>query len=284
MDYKFVTKTVTTQDEALVNGRIKFLPDENGVFRPYELLCFEKSVFLRPGYEILKKERKPVYVQECLFGDDWGKEPDPLEVNEEYQARRERENRRKSYCRARNNLFDILTCTVAFDSFATLTLSAEQIDRYDYSSVVKKLGQWLDNRVRRNSLVYAFVPEKHKDGAIHFHGLINKSAVRLTRAVNPYNGNPLTDDDGREVFNIQDFPFGFTTVIPLSGENARIATAKYCYKYITKSGGEKVGGRYYLSGGAVGHPRYEYGNFDYRSLDAETLTVGGCMDFKKIKF
>lgn len=276
-----ITKYALSPDEAYVNGRIKYIPDDNGVYQPYEILCFERSAFLIPGVEVEKK-KKIKYKQLSFFGEYFGEEE--FEPSERLRAIMDAENRRKSYSRAKNKLFDILTCTISFDCFVTLTVSAEHIDRYDYAAVVKKLGQWLDNRVRRSELVYALVPELHKDGAIHFHGLMNMGALKLDRALSPYTGKPLFDDSGREIYNIIDFPLGFTTVIPLSGDNARIATAKYCYKYITKSGGEKVGGRYYLSGGRVGRPRYEYCNIDYDSIDSRPLEITDFVKVKKVRF
>lgn len=257
-------------DDISSNGRIKYLPDENGIFKPYELLCFNKNTFKASGWEATYKKRKKA--KPCNY--------DFFEENVSQNL----ENRRKSYSRAKNKLFDILMSTVCFDSFVTLTLDSEKIARDDYSVIIKKLGTWLDNRVRRNSLTYVLVPEFHSDKkSVHFHGLINSSAVKLERATNPHNGNLLCDKSGREIYNILDYPFGFSTLIHLSGENARINTAKYCYKYITKTGGEKVGGRYYLSGGSLGSPVYDFVVCDYEELDAPEINIAGKIACKKIR-
>lgn len=260
-----------SRDDILVNARIKFIPDDDGNYYPYELTCFDRCVYVASDIETVDKS--------CKFGDF-----NLDEVPESEHVYDEAENRRKSYNRARNNLFDLLMCTPSFDCFVTLTLDGDKINRYDYGEVVKRLGVWLDNRVRRKSLTYVLVPEFHKDGAVHFHGLFNFDALNTVRACNAHTGAPLSDDEGRPIYNLKDYAFGFSTVIPLSGENARVATAKYCYKYITKSKGEKVGGRYYLSGGALGRPRYEFVTVDYENVDAKEISIASAsLKLKKVK-
>ena len=261
-----------SKDEISTNARIRYLPDENGVYQPYELLAFSKRSFILPGYESSGNKPKAKEDSKLLF--------DSIE-NTEFSRL---ENRRKAFNRAKNNLFDIAMSTTSFDCFVTLTLDAKEIDRYSYEEVIKKLNVWLSNRVQRSGLTYILVPEYHKDKAIHFHGLCNFAALKVVRALNPFNGSELSDDMQRPIYNIKDFKYGFTTVIPLSGENARTATTKYCYKYITKSGGNMVGGRYYLSGGDLGRPKYKYLNIDFDALPCVAIKVGGIIDVKKYKF
>ncbi len=54
-----------------------------------------------------------------------------------------------------------------------LTLDPARVNRYDVREVTRHLNHWLDNQVRRKGLAYVLVPERHKDGAIHFHGFFN---------------------------------------------------------------------------------------------------------------
>ena len=58
--------------------------------------------------------------------------------------------------------------------FVTFTFSRDKVNRYDYDECIKKLSKWLNN-LRRSSpaLFYLVVPEQHKDGAYHFHGLFS---------------------------------------------------------------------------------------------------------------
>ena len=157
--------------------------------------------------------------------------------------------------RAKHKIYDYVVSNPDLDLYITLTLNKEQVDRYDYNSVIKKLNVWLDNRVRRKGLKYVLVPELHKDGAIHFHGFFNSSACKLVDSGHKYN-------DGRTIYNLSDFTLGFTAGIHTVGSRARIGN--YICKYITKqvtSG--KIGGRYYLSGGELSSPilSYDYKDF-----------------------
>lgn len=266
------------------NARIRYIPDENGIYKPYELLCFSDATFIPRGFEkadvMTTSDLKKSQFLQLQFD-----EPEvAAEASASATTSSAEENRRKSYCRARNKLFDILTCTLDFDCFVTLTLDEKKVARTDYNEVIKKLNVWLSNKVQRQGLVYALVPEFHSDKkGIHFHGLMNSKALKLIRSMNAHSGKPIFDDSGREVYNISDFKLGFSTCIPLSGENCRIATAKYCYKYITKTRGEKVGGRYYLSGGNLGRPRYKLIDIDYMSINCEARQIGNFVSFKKLK-
>lgn len=262
-------------DEVKVNARIRYLPDESGDFKPYELLVFSKRTFVPPGWEASGNKKNKTISDEKIESFF-----DSIENSEFSRC----ENRRKAFQRARNNLFNYAMSTTSFDCFVTLTFDSECINRYSYDDIIKKLNIWFDNRVRRNGLIYVFVPEYHKDGAVHFHGLCNFEALKTERARSPYTGKPLYDSKGRPEYNITDFKLGHTLVIPLSGNNARVATTKYVYKYVTKSAGKMIGGRYYLSGGNLGRPKYKLINLSFDDCPGDIVKVGGIVEVKKYKF
>lgn len=143
-----------------------------------------------------------------------------------------------------------------FRWFVTLTLSPEQIDRYDGDEIVRRLGRWCDNMVRRHGLRYILVPERHKDGAFHFHGFFS-DAVRVTDSGH-------TDDHGRKIYNLPQWTLGFTAAMELYGEYP--AAVAYVCKYIGKQDGERPLGRWYYSGGALAEPKREYADMDFRAL------------------
>ncbi len=143
-----------------------------------------------------------------------------------------------------------------FRWFVTLTLSPEQIDRYDGDEIVRRLGRWCDNMVRRHGLRYILVPERHKDGAFHFHGFFS-DAVRVTDSGH-------TDDHGRKIYNLPQWTLGFTAAMELYGEYP--AAVAYVCKYIGKQDGERPLGRWYYSGGALVEPRREYVDMDFREM------------------
>lgn len=168
------------------------------------------------------------------------------------------EDKERACRRARRRLFDLAACN-DFAFFGTFTLDPAKIDRYDYKAVIKKVNTWLDNRVRRKGLAYVLVPEHHKDGAIHFHGLVN-DCLKLVNSGKKTKGY----DGEKPVFNCPEWGFGFTAFIPISGDKQRMSA--YVAKYITKEG-EKVGGRYYLSGGALKNPGYTYAHVDFDTFE-----------------
>lgn len=144
--------------------------------------------------------------------------------------------------RARAKVRDIALSN-KFRWFVTLTLDATKIDRYDMTAIVKRLNQWLNNRVKRDGLYYVLVPERHKDGAIHFHGFFNDCME--------FVDSGHTDAAGHPIFNLKDWKFGFSAAVEIYGDYARAVS--YVCKYIGKQG-EKVGGRWYYSGGKLDAP------------------------------
>lgn len=60
-----------------------------------------------------------------------------------------------------------------FDFFVTITFDGKKVDRYNSHSVLRKLQNALKDyrRFYDCDFAYVLVPERHADGAIHFHGL-----------------------------------------------------------------------------------------------------------------
>lgn len=167
--------------------------------------------------------------------------------------------------RARKRVYDLAVCNDDLKYFITLTLDKEKIDRYDYDVVVAKLNTWLDNAVRRKGLKYVLVAETHKDGAIHFHGLINDVFTMI-------KSGKYTISCGKRkpIYNIKEWKFGFTTAIEVSGVHSNVC--KYISKYITKQNvSGKVGGRWYYHGGDLKEPEYLYSNTYYEKLSVSGI-------------
>lgn len=168
----------------------------------------------------------------------------------------------RSKRRARSAVFDLAMAN-DFKYFVTLTLDKDRVDRYDSAAVTKKLNVWLDNQVRRKGLTYVLVPEFHKDGAIHFHGLFNDALAAVdSGTISMGSGKPRKprserqrakwlSEGGHVVYNLPGWKLGFTTAIELYGERAK--AVNYVCKYITKAA-DKVGGRWYYSGGELKRP------------------------------
>lgn len=220
-----------SEGQAHCNGRVKISP--NGAV--LEVMYTSRPVFNWGGFEPVAKEH--FSVAECTG---------------EYAA----DCRRRAY----KKVFDYAICNEqVFDLFITLTLDQERIDRYDMEKIYPKLKNFLSNRVERKGLKYIIVPELHKDGAVHFHGLINSSAVQLKDS-----GKRVWDRKslsyGKTIYNVTDWKLGFTTACKLTGDYENVC--KYITKYVTKqTEGGLIGGRYYYHGGDLEGPHYEYINF-----------------------
>lgn len=125
--------------------------------------------------------------------------------------------------RAKSMVFEYAMCN-RFDYFVTFTLSPEKYDRYNLKKFIKDLGQFIRN-YRRDynvNIQYLLIPEQHKDGAWHMHGLI-KGVPEEHLSI---NSNGYLDWDAYSV------RFGY---ISLGSIMSREAVAKYITKYIAKT-------------------------------------------------
>lgn len=148
-----------------------------------------------------------------------------------------------SRARAKAAVRDIAFCN-CFTYFFTWTLSPEEIDRYDRTTVGKRVQTFLKNMSSRKGFTYLCVPEYHRDGAIHFHGLCNLGGVSLTPAINAHTGEQLHTEHGQPIYNMTDWKLGYSTCIPIDENYQR--TCNYLTKYFTKDS-EKILGKWYLS-------------------------------------
>jgi hypothetical protein len=239
-----------TLNDVTYTGRIKNYPDGSR-----EIMVCTKPIFRYAGWEERGKEKRK------------RKAGPPGSANG------------RSIRRAKAAVRDIALCNeMAY--FVTLTLDKSKVDRHDVAAVTKKLNAWLSNQVQRKGLWYVLVPELHKDGAVHYHGLFN-AALPVTDSgtlVPPGGGKPRKPrskaqreewlaDGGQIVYNLPGWPYGFTTAMKLHGEYDRAVS--YVCKYIGKGLTEqdnpgKIGGRWYYSGGDLRTPHITYEDFEWR--------------------
>lgn len=114
-----------------------------------------------------------------------------------------------------------------WEYFITLTYSPDKIEsRYDFSLCMKKAHKWIDNCKQRKAkdLLYLLVPEQHKDGAWHIHGLLcNTTGLTFTDSGKRF--------DGKIVYNLDDWKLGFSTATKVTDT---YKVSNYITKYITK--------------------------------------------------
>ena len=232
--------------------RAKYYRMPDGTFRLACVQAFNTPRFREQGWESREKENGRSKLEAVEVEDlEEGLEASTCDV--------ERATRR-----ARKNAFDVIMCNPDMDLFATFTYSPDAVgDKASYDECYKYLNTWLSNRVQRKGLKYVCVPERTKLGDIHFHGIMNSSALNLEQAYSPKTGRPLTHK-GNPLFNIADWGRGFSSAEYIrlrdGDENEREAVSKYIFKYMGKQAGQKIGGRYCLIGGDVMRPVYAYGD------------------------
>ncbi len=176
-----------TQAEITANAREKVYP--NCII----LQVSNASIFREPGWEPCKR----LY---DVSPSGEGKDPERSE--------------QVSRARAKSKVKDIALLN-NFEYFFTWTLDPSKIDRYDTGAVKKKVFDFLKNMVKRKGFAYVIVPELHKDGAIHFHGLCKLGSLCIVPAANAHTGEVLTTERGQIIYNMLDWKLGFSTCIPI---------------------------------------------------------------------
>lgn len=254
-----------TFGQVTFTGRTKIYPDGS-----QEIMACSKPIFRTSGWE---EQRKKPKGRKARKGEGAG---DP----------------QRAVRRARSQVRDIALCNpMAY--FVTLTLDKDKVDRYDMGAITRKLNAWLSNQVQRRGLKYVLVPERHKDGAVHFHGFFNNAleVVDSGTLVPPGGGKPRKPrtkaqkadwlaHGGHIVYNLPGWSLGFTTAIELYG--AYDSAVAYVCKYIGKEMGApngppeaelepggKIGGRWYYSGGDLARPEVVLADLEWRELAEE---------------
>ena len=130
---------------------------------------------------------------------------------------------RNNVARARVRVFEYAICN-EFDYFITLTINGEFLDRCDLGAYVKKLGQFIRDYRKQYGvdIQYLLVPEKHRDGAWHMHGLI-KGIPQEHLSIN---------ENGYLDWKMYSNKFGYCSIDVIKNKEA---VSKYITKYISKS-------------------------------------------------
>lgn len=251
------------ENEALNTARIKYYYNSDGELYPVEYMVCTERVFRNFAFELdVDKVFKNTLDdrQERSAGDVSSVVSD------------------SSLRRSRKALYELIRCN-PFTFFVTLTVNGEKLDREDYKSVIRRFGQWADNRVRRKGLIYCGVVERHKkSNGLHLHlvtngalELVDSGTVKCSGHRKPIKiatadrcGVPA--DDRKTVYNVSDWGYGYSTAIEITGDSGCGKVAAYLRKYLTKDM-EKIGGRLYYSGGDLKRPVYKCVDGEYRDYE-----------------
>ena len=174
--------SMKTEAEITHNAKVKLYPDGTA-----KLIVASSPIFRAAGWE-------PTATQRSNAGERCG-QPDE-------RARTD------SVRRSRQKVFDLAALN-EWELFVTLTLDKERIDRYDPSAVAGRVKKWLDNGVQRHGWRYLLIPELHRDGAVHMHGLFS-GGLRLVDS-----GHKTAR--GQTIYNLPQWRYGFTTAMEVYG-------------------------------------------------------------------
>lgn len=123
-----------------------------------------------------------------------------------------------SYQRSVSTLYDILHSN-NWSFFFTLTLDPNKVgDRYDYCNCAIYIQRFTD-LLYRSGCLYVIVPERHKDGAWHYHGLLT----------NCDNLDLNLNDNG--YFELSKYKYGYSSIDRIQ-DSAR--ASNYILKYMIK--------------------------------------------------
>ncbi len=170
----------------------------------------------------------------CKFGTPCP----PVAILGQDRETNEDERLAASLSRTRSTVYEIAACN-PFEWFFTGTLNPEWHDRNDLGSFRKKLSQSIRDFRKKTglSVFYLIIPERHKNGAWHVHGLLGGLSVDHLYKFQPTDRLPIKllkrVKEFGDVYNWEWYSrkFGFTTLTPIRD---RAATTAYITKYITK--------------------------------------------------
>lgn len=157
----------------------------------------------------------------------------------------ENDNEKRSVRRSRTVVKDYVKTNLELKYFVTYTLAPDKIDRYSGQEIYKKIRNWLSDRVKLKGLKYILVPEKHKDGAWHFHGFTNK---------------PL------------EWKYGFCRIVEIDREKDMGKIINYAISYVRKDM-EMFNGRRYLHSQNLSKPGKIYSNVDFNKEPGKLIEL-----------
>lgn len=235
-----------------------------------------KKVFKPGAYRQIYPRRQSQYFIK-KFGDDMYKVIWLKSVREKYVSREtlEQENERKerewfdreiaeifpekempesegkmkeSVSRTKRIIYEYAMCN-RWEWFVTLTLDPEKVDRKDLKGVYRKFHDMMvtinasvtgEDWGRQKKVEYVIIPEFHKDGSVHFHGLMrgfHKTDIR-------------TNEHGKLEWRHWRDNFGFCNLQKIKDANAVSAyITKYCTKDLRATIKEKGAHMFYASHG-----------------------------------
>ena len=169
-----------------------------------------------------------MYKVVCFKGN---RDPDKVFLRDHEEQQHYENKLDSNFSRARSMVLQYALCN-PWDYFFTGTLDRSKYNRYDLDSFAAALSQFVrDKRKKYDAkFQYLFVPEQHKDGAWHMHGLIQGLPVSVLSRFSPPAPLDLISGGFLNWPDYQD-KFGFCSLAPIRDP---VATAYYITKYVSK--------------------------------------------------
>jgi len=174
-------------------------------------------------------------------------------------------NEQRSLERSKMKISDLLLSN-NFDLWVTITFNCNDCPgnctntpcicticyRHDIEFQKKRLSKWIHNyRNKYKKFKYLLVPELHKNGALHFHGVFyDFPDEHLVKATNRKTNRKLNN-----TYNIKDFQLGFTKIQKIKSKRK---VSSYIKKYITKDMITFNGKKRYWHSTGLKQPKYTY--------------------------
>lgn len=194
--------------------------------------------------------------------------PIPATLHNGKSSAEQIEHYKKMYLKkVKSEILDLsLNNTEKWEYFLTLTFSDKELGgQYTHEKAISKLKNWLIVQRRLNpGMFYIIVPEFHKSGRLHFHGLVgNVSNWKLEKAK---KGNRLIRVNGKQIYNLVNYKLGFST---LSFIEDKQKVANYISKYVTKELIDLKHKKRYWYSRNLNKPKVYYTYFDGEIKDLE---------------
>lgn len=141
------------------------------------------------------------------------------------------EKTRKYLKKVRENILDLSFNYSKWEYFITLTFDFRNREEYSHDKAIELLSKWLNNQKHQNkNMIYLLVPEFHKSGRLHFHGLIaNVPTWQFEKA--RYKSGRLKIVNGLQIYNLINYDLGFVEISEIQSQEK---VSNYITKYATK--------------------------------------------------
>ena len=182
---------------------------------------------ISPAYSI-HQYREDIYKVVAFKGN---RDPDVIHVRDREEEQHYDYKLNEAFCRAKSMVLQYALCNT-WDYFFTGTLDEKKYDRFCLDKYQPDLSQFIRDKRKAygTQIQFLLVPEQHKDGAWHIHGLLSGLPESVLEKFHSPAPKKLVNSD---YLNWPHYmhKFGFCSLAPIKSP---VATAFYITKYVSK--------------------------------------------------